>query len=156
MRSISFTAFGLPAPKGSMRAAGNNVIPSGSPQNRANLANWQGSVRQAAVDAIAALGLTGTILFIGVPMKVTVIWRMKRPMGHFAKKGPSAGQLLASAPKYHITPPDSSKLLRATEDDLQGLVFGNDSCIAETLMRKVYAMPGSEGAWIKIEELENK
>lgn len=50
----------------------------------------------------------------------------------------------------------TSKILRATEDALNKLVMDDDSRIAETMMRKIYALPGQEGAWIKIEQLEDK
>lgn len=156
MKSISFLVRGFPAPKGSMRAAGNQVIPSGNPGNAANLRSWQTCLREAAAKAVDDLVGVGaqTIPFMGVPLRLTIEFRMQRPMGHYVKKGPNAGQLRPNAPKWPISKPDTSKLLRSTEDDLNKLVFDDDARIAETLMRKVYAAPGQEGAWIKIEELE--
>lgn len=153
MKTITFTVHGFPSPKGSMRAAGNRVIPSGGPANRAAQADWGGAVRLAATTALKALGYDGAIMFVGVPIRITAIWRMQRPMGHFYKKGPAAGTVRGNAPKYPISAPDSSKLLRSTEDWLNKLVFDDDARIAEHLMRKVYATPGQEGAWIKIEQM---
>lgn len=156
MKSIEFTVFGRPAPKGSMRAAGNRIIPSGSPQNAANQVSWESAVQNAARIALATCLSSGVIYFVGVPLRFTAIWRMQRPMSHFHKKGPMIGRVLADAPKYPITAPDTSKLLRATEDALNKLVMDDDSRIAETMMRKVYVDPGKEGAWIKIDQLEEK
>lgn len=154
-KAIEFTVFGFPSPKGSMRAAGNRVIPSGSPQNRASQADWGSAVRAAAVDALSRLGYSGSIMFVGVPLRMQAVWRMQRPMGHFHKKGPNAGKLRANVPKYPISAPDSSKMLRSTEDWLNKLVFDDDAKIAEHLMRKVYALPGREGAWIRIEQIKD-
>lgn len=158
MKSIEFTVLGFPAPKGSVRAAGNQVIPSGSPQNRNAQKSWGQDVREAASKALdLALGVGNfAIPFMGVPVRVTIVWRMQRPLGHYHKKGAKAGQIRDGMPKYHTTKPDSSKLLRCLEDDLNKLVFDDDSRIAETMMRKVYADPGKEGAWVKIELLEDK
>ena len=149
--------FGNPAPKGSMRAAGNRVIPSGSPENRANLVSWESAVRAGANRALNSAGLRGSaIMFMGVPIRFTAVFRMPRLISHFAKKGEHAGRVLASAPKYPISKPDMDKLLRTTLDALTKLVFDDDARVAETLMRKVFADPGKEGAWILIEQLEDK
>lgn len=155
VKSISFVVQGFPSPKGSMRAAGNRVIPSGGPANRAAQADWGSALRSAASNALAALGSTGIIYFVGVPLRMTAIWRMQRPLGHYHQKGPNVGQLKKGAPKYPISAPDTSKLLRSTEDWLNKLVMDDDARIVETMMRKVYATPGQEGAWIKLEQLMN-
>lgn len=145
---------GIPAPKGSARAAGNQVIPSGSPQNAAALRAWGSCVREAAIAAVAAAGAAGTIPMVGVPIQLKIVWRMPRPRRHYLARGPRIGELLANAPTLHMTKPDSSKLLRALEDDLNGLVWDDDSRVAETLMRKIYASPGQEGATVHIVALE--
>jgi len=152
---ISFTVLGFPAPKGSMRAAGNRVIPSGGPANARAQADWGSALRSAAANALTAMGHTGVLYFVGVPLRFTAIWRMQRPGGHYHKKGPKAGQVKENAPKYPISAPDTSKLLRSTEDWLNKLVFDDDARIVETMMRKVYAAPGQEGAYIKIEQLQD-
>lgn len=160
MRRLEFFVFGNPAPKGSMRAAGNRVIPGGSPQNAANLRSWESAVRAGATNALlSAVPFNGSvngvpaIMFMGVPIRFTATFRMVRLMSHFAKKGEAAGRVLLSAPRYPVGKPDMDKLLRTTLDALTKLVFDDDSRVAETLMRKVYAEPGKEGAWILIEEL---
>lgn len=157
MKRLEFTVLGNPAPKGSMRAAGNRVIPGGSPQNAANLRSWESAVREGARSALMvntpSTISSSAIMFMGVPIRFTATFRMVRLMSHFAKKGEDAGRVLPSAPKYPVGRPDMDKLLRTTLDALTKLVFDDDSRVAETLMRKVYAAPGKEGAWILIEEL---
>lgn len=156
---IEFIVLGTPAPKGSSRAmlrGGAAVnVPSGSDQNRKALASWGAAVRAAASAAVLRILSPGSIPFCAVPVQLQIEWRMRRPGGHFHKTGPMRGQLKAAAPRYPISKPDSSKLLRATEDDMTGIVFDDDSRVAVTQMRKVYAMPGQEGAWIRVSELNH-
>lgn len=158
MRSIEFTVLGTPAPKGSRRGMARKdgkgaSLPGGSRANEMDLIDWSRAVRVAATEAvrIALAGESTRIFFPAVPLRLKLIFRMKRPMGHFSKK---TGELRPGAPKFCITPPDTSKLLRATEDDLQGIVMLNDSHFVEHYIRKPYADPGREGAWIRIEHIE--
>lgn len=154
VKRLEFTVFGNPAPKGSVRAAGNRVIPSGSSENQANLRSWESAVRLGAMNVLTfSFGGSPPIMFVDVPIRFTATFRMPRLMSHFSKKGETVGCVLPSAPKYPTSKPDMDKLLRTTLDALTRLVFDDDSRVAETLMRKVYALPGKEGAWILIEEL---
>lgn len=160
MKSIQFRVYGRPAPKGSSRAMntknGKAVnVPSGSQQNKEAQATWAAQVVAAARLAVKEfLGDDApAIPFMGVALRMTAIWYMQRPAAHYHSAGSRKGQLKANAPKYKISSPDSSKLLRATEDSMNMLVFDDDARIAEHQMRKVYAPPGSEGAWIKLEEI---
>lgn len=157
MRRLEFTVLGTPAPKGSRRGMGKAdgkgaSLPGGSRANEMDLIDWSRAVRVAATEAvkIALAGEPTRIFFAAIPLRLKLIFRMKRTMGHFNKK---TGTLKPGAPFFCITPPDSSKLVRATEDDLQGIVMLNDSHFAEHFVRKHYADPGKEGAWILIEEL---
>lgn len=158
MKSITFTVQGIPAPKGSARAAGNHVIPSGSQANRDSLKSWGQRMHEAAARAVDQLLGVGNsrILFMGVPLKVTLEFRLPRPLSHFHRKGELAGQVLDDAPTYVITKPDNDKMIRSTSDEMIKMVFDDDSRIAWHNVRKVYALPGKEGAWVKIEQLEDK
>ena len=160
MRSIEFSVRGRPAPKGSSRAMLTKnhkavLVPSASGANAKALKSWSIEMKDAATNALARLGVNG-VMFRDVPVRVTVIWKLSRPAGHYYKTKRRNGQLRDDAPKFHTTKPDSSKLLRASEDDLNGLVFDDDSRIAETMMRKIYVPVAEEGAWFKIEEIEVK
>lgn len=157
MMSLTFDVLGTPAPKGSRRGMTRRdgkgaSLPGGSRANEHDLIDWSRAVRVVASDAVRrALGNEPMRIFFPVgPLRLKIIFRMKRPGSHFNKK---TGQLKPAAPRFCITPPDSSKLIRATEDDLQGIVMLNDSHFVEHFVRKLYADPGREGAWICIEQL---
>lgn len=148
---ITIEVLGTPAPKGSGRAMmiGGKArhVPSGSNANRDALRSWDSALREAAR---AAVGPVAVPPFVCVPLRVVILFRMARPAGHWGK-GKNAGKLTPSAPRYPATKPDSSKLLRSTEDSLMGIVFDDDSRIVSTQIDKVYATPGNEGARITVE-----
>lgn len=152
IKRVTIDVLGTPAPKGSSRAmmrGGAAVnVPSGSDANRARLADWDSALRGAA---LASVGAVSAPPMIGVPIRMTVIWRMKRPAGHWH---PKTGALKPKAPRWPATKPDTSKLLRSTEDSLTGIVWDDDSRICEHFLRKEYAAPGREGARIVVEVLE--
>lgn len=153
---IAFDVLGSPAPKGSGRAMmiGGKArhVPSGSNANRDKLKSWDTALRAAAA---LAVGCVEAPPFLNTPMRVTIVWRMQRPAGHFHKTGPRAGTLKSSAPLWPTSKPDGSKLLRSTEDTLTGIVWDDDSRIVEWFLRKAYALPGQEGAHILVEGLLN-
>lgn len=147
---IRIDVLGTPAPKGSGRAmirGGRAVhVPSGSDANRHALESWDVAVRLAALKVVGDRGP----VFRDVPLALVVVFRMRRPRGHFHKK---TGELLPKSPRMPITKPDSSKTLRSTEDSMTGIVYDDDSRIVETLLRKEYATGEKpEGATILIDE----
>lgn len=147
---ITIEVLGVPAPKGSARAmmvgGRPRVIASGSTANQSRLKSWDVALREAARDAV---GAATSPPFVGSPLRLEILFRMRRPSGHWSKRG----GLLPSAPRYPATKPDSSKLLRATEDSLNGILFDDDSRIVSTLVDKIYAEPGFEGATITVAEM---
>jgi Holliday junction resolvase RusA-like endonuclease len=146
-REVAFRVDGTPAPKGSMRAftvplrnggVAARVIPDNRPQAR----SWSAEVAGAAREAMAQ-----TPMFAGEALAVRVTFRLVRPAGHFGKAG-----LKRSAPTLPKVKPDLDKLLRATMDPLEGVVYDGDSRIVVFDARKVYAGPGElAGADIAIE-----
>lgn len=151
---LSFVIHGIPAPKGSVRARGGQVIPSASAKNAADQADWGSCVRAAAIAALAGAGHAGQIAFLGHPLELRVVWRMKRPGGHFVAKGPLAGTVKATAPVLCSVVPDNSKLLRALEDHFNKLVWDDDARVAVSAQKKLYAAPGAEGATVQILALD--
>jgi Holliday junction resolvase RusA-like endonuclease len=145
--AVVIEVLGTPAPKGSGRAmmvGGRAVhVPSGSGVNARKLRSWDTAVREAAA---ACIGLATAPPFIGVPLRVTIVFRLTRPAGHWGARG-----LKPKAPPYPTTKPDLSKLVRSTEDTLTGIVFDDDSRIVSEVLDKVYAEPGREGATITVE-----
>lgn len=159
MKSIVFEVLGVPAPKGSSRAmirGGRAVnVPSGSDANKDGLQLWGNAVRAAAYTAVRVSGrvdLVSGVEFGEASLRLQIVFRMRRRKGDFNKK---TGELKESIPKYHIVKPDLSKLVRSTEDAMIGIMFLDDAQISELMVRKVYADPGKEGAWIKIDQLED-
>lgn len=147
---VSLDVLGTPAPKGSSRAVmrGGRAInvPSGSNVNRDKLADWGGAVRAAV---LAKIGERSAPVFQGEALSVTIVFRLARPAGHWSKK--PGGGLLPSAPKFHTTKPDASKLARSTEDAMIGSVYDDDSRIVGLHLFKQFALPGREGAFIIVE-----
>lgn len=153
-KSITFDVLGTPAPKGSSRAFVNKstgraiVAPSGSAANKAKIASWNVAVREAAARAV---GEVNSPPFVGVPLAMTIVFRMARPKGHWGK-GRNAGRVVSSAPKYPMGKPDVDKLARTTLDAMTGCVIDDDSRIARLHLDKVWAEPGREGASITVTE----
>jgi endodeoxyribonuclease RusA len=147
---IVLEVLGTPAPKGSGRAIliGGKArhVASGSDVNRDALRAWDGAIRAAAADAV---GHVGAPPLVGVAIALAIEFRMARPGSHWGT-GRHAGQLKPSAPRFPIGKPDSSKLLRATEDSLTGIVWDDDSRVSLHLVDRIYALPGREGATIVI------
>lgn len=143
---IVIRVLGTPAPKGSPRVVmrGRGGVPLKSPRvlkDSPRTEAWHSIVAYAAQEA-----MVGRVPFVGVALRVSVIFRLRRPWGHYGKKG-----LLPSAPPYPSVKPDLDKLIRATMDPLEGVVFDGDSRIVETLSRKLYAELGEpEGAEIVV------
>lgn len=148
-RAVAFQVRGSPAPKGSGRAiliAGKaRHVPSTSNVNRDRLMSWDVAVREAAAEAI---GIRDTPPFVDVPLRCEIVFYIKRPAGHWGKKG-----LKPSAKPYPSVKPDAGKLARSTEDSMKGIVFDDDSRIVDLIARKRWALPGQEGASITIEEM---
>jgi Holliday junction resolvase RusA-like endonuclease len=144
---VKLTVLGTPAPKGSARAFVVNgravVAPGGSATNRKAIKSWEAAVREAA--ETYTLGRSGPV-FVDVPIRVRVSFRLARRAGHWSKKG----GVKASAPSLPAVKPDLDKLVRATMDALEGAVFADDSRIVALSAVKVYALPGQEGATIVV------
>lgn len=153
---IRIDVLGTPAPKGSGRAmllgGKARFIASGSSANQKALQSWDVAVRVAANDVLAERRSDedhhAAPLYVETPLAVVLVFRMRRPGGHYAK----SGSLKPSAPRAPLTKPDADKLTRATLDSLHGIVFDDDSRIVELLVRKEYARGGNEGATILVDE----
>jgi len=141
---------GHPAPKGSARAINRGGFPvlvaSGSDVNRANLRSWDQAVKLAAKEAV---GPVDAPPFVETAIRLTIVYRVRRPSTHWGKKG-----LKPSAPAFPIVKPDMDKYTRATCDSLKGIVYDDDARIVERRELKMYAAPGREGATIIIEARE--
>lgn len=128
---ITFTVYGQAQPGGSKRAGvakstGRIFIRDDNPKAH----DWKLRVGQVAGEL-----MSGRELFQG-PLYLVATFYLPRPKSHFNKSGVSR-----SAPKYPITRPDATKLLRPLEDALTGIVWGDDAQVVEQLARKRYGEP---------------
>ena len=130
---IEFTVLGRPQPAGSKRAfvvKGRAVVADDNKKSKP----WQALVKAAAADALA----DGELL-VG-PLVLEVDFYLARPAGHYGS-GRNAGTVKSGAPPYPITRPDTTKLVRALEDALTGLVWRDDAQVVSQLCQKWYGTP---------------
>ena len=121
--AIMFRVFGVAASKGSMKVIRGRITDS----NR-SVAGWQQLVAEAANHALAAVPSSErAVLARGV--RLTVAFYLPRPK-KYARPGISVA---------HMVAPDLSKLIRAVEDALTGVVYRDDAQIVELLATKQYA-----------------
>lgn len=125
---VSFTVHGDAAPQGSKRAirhrtTGNIVMMESSKRLRP----WRQEVAAVAAAAIEARG--GKPLEGALGLDVT-----------FYRQQPKS----AKKRKYPHTRPDSSKLLRAIEDAMEGIVYADDAQICLHIVRKAFGEPRAE------------
>ena len=125
---LTITVDGVPVAKGRAKATTvNGYVRHYTPPKTRNYENW---VRMCGVQAMARDGRSTTddalhveiLVYVPIPKS----WSKKR-------KG------LALEWKIHPTPsPDLSNYVKAVEDGLNGIVWGDDSQIVNLSARKVY------------------
>lgn len=128
--TIRFRVLGVPAPGGSKRVfrhphTGKALVTDDSGKRGRE---WRRDVQIAAQAAYA-----GPLL--DEPLSLEVRFLMPRPKGHLSRKG----GLLPSAPPYPAVKPDATKLLRALEDALTGVIWRDDALVVSQVVTKVYA-----------------
>lgn len=135
--TLSFTVYGVAAPAGSktsgQRKDGSRFVRDSS--RRA--APWKHDVANAA--AVAAGEAEHRVSFgvlLDGPLALYVRFVIPRPKGHYGVRG-----LRPSAPAHPTTRPDITKLLRAVEDALTGIVWRDDAQVVEQRASKVYGEP---------------
>lgn len=143
---INIRVYGLPATAGSKRGFLNKVTgkiimaEAGERQKP-----WMEAVKFAAIQA----GYNGKLL-LEKAIRLEVVFLFHRPKGHYNNKG----ELKKSARAHHTVKPDRTKLLRAVEDALTGLIWWDDSQVVCGPTTKRYCETGeAQGAKITITEL---
>lgn len=127
--TLSFRVYGLAQPKGSMRAirVKGMKFPIVTDSNR-NCRSWQQLVAEGANRAIGGLNDADRgVLVAGV--RLSLAFYLARPKALMRRGVPVA----------HLKKPDLSKLIRAVEDALTGVVYIDDSQVVELLAMKQYA-----------------
>lgn len=128
---VQLRVFGVPAPKGSHALINGRVVAAGD----AALQRWERAVRASATATY--LVATGEVevarpLFENRPLVVEMTLALPRESG---KKRRTVDR----RPHAHFSNSDLDKLVRATLDPLQGIVFDNDRRIVMLHARKVYS-----------------
>ena len=88
------------------------------------------------------------------PLLLTLVFYRPRAKDHFGT-GRNAGKLKASAPAYPTIVPDLTKLIRATEDGLTGVVWRDDKQVVAQQTFKLYEDNNHKpGVLIRVERLD--
>jgi Holliday junction resolvase RusA-like endonuclease len=135
---ISFCAYCTPEPQGSMRA----FIPKGHTRpiitsDNKDLKSYRQEVAKAALAERNKIGIYGIIFGKHVPVAATFEFYFAKPESVSKKR------------TENVVRPDVSKLIRATEDALTGIIYLDDAQIIEEHAFKFYGLP--ERVEIKIE-----
>lgn len=141
---ISFWIPGVPQPGGSKRAflVPGSKWPSITDDCKGNK-GWRKVVATYARRAYQGPPWEG-------PLILMVQFRMPRPKFHKGT-GRNLQRVKLSAPKFPTTKPDATKLLRAVEDALTGILWKDDAQIVEQRVWKTYELDAGPGCWIEVE-----
>lgn len=121
---------GIPAPQGSKKSIGNNRFVETSKK----LPAWRKAVKEAALKVLE------TEQKIEGPVWLELDFFVPRPKTISKEQRP-----------WPITPPDSSKLLRAVEDSLTDAgVWVDDSYVVDVHVREFYADRREPGCAIRV------
>lgn len=136
---------GIPKPGGSKKAfrhakTGKIIVTDSCKGNK----DWRAVVALAATEAFREGPLTG-------PLQVEFGFCLLRPKGHFGT-GKRAAEIRSSAPTYPTVKPDTTKLIRSTEDAMTGIVWRDDSQIVIQHGTKVYS--DRAGCLVTVRELD--
>lgn len=76
-------------------------------------------------------------------LELRIVFFMPRPKNHYGT-GRNAQTLKPSAPHFHTSKPDTTKLIRSTEDALKGIAWIDDTQVADQSAQKIYGdRPGA-------------
>jgi len=150
MTAISFDVRGIPVPQGSARAfvaGGKARVVTGA--THGPLADWRHAIATEARAAVSGAPLLG-------PVRVQLVFRFPRPQSHYLPAGARRPkpELRLDAPELMVSRPDADKIARAGLDALTGVLYRDDSQVAELRVTKRYA--GSEegpGVYVSVQSL---
>lgn len=145
MGLIEFFVPGLPKPAGSKRPfqtkSGKLVVvdASGEPGK-----HWRADCKH-----MARLVYQGPILDCALSLDLFFVF--PRPKGHYGT-GKNAGKVKSGAPEYPMGRPDTTKLIRAVEDSLTGVLYRDDASIVTQTAAKRYG--DNPGVHVRLTEQE--
>jgi crossover junction endodeoxyribonuclease RusA len=142
MMHFSFFVPGIPATAGSKNGFYNKKIGRVimAPANKKQKP-WMSHVQACALEVYNGPPIDG-------PIKLSIVFIMPRPKGHFGT-GKYSSRVKENAPFYPTSKPDATKMLRAVEDALTGVVWKDDSQVVHIDVCKLYTSkdfrtPGAE------------
>lgn len=139
---VAFRVYGVPVPGGSKSFKGMfNGKPLLVDSGGARLKEWRRRVAEAGKTAMVGRRLMEDALWVHFH------FFMPRPKYHYDRKG----ALKENAPILHTLAPDTTKLVRGTEDALTNVVWRDDCIIAKQECSKLY---GKAGALIMVYNYE--
>ena len=135
MNTIKFFVPGKPATAGSKRGfvnkkTGKILMVDDCKRNP----DWKNTCRAFAYQAYQRAPTRAAVT-------LSVDFWLPRPKSHYGT-GKNATQLKSTAPRYHTTIPDATKLLRCLEDALTGILWRDDAQIVSQTVTKRYADDG--------------
>lgn len=128
--TVRFTAYGTPAPKGSMKSFWRpGMVRPVVTHDNARTRPWAAVVSDAAAQASPSVAFPR-----GVPVQVQLAFALPRPTSEPKRR--------ATAP---VRKPDLDKLTRLVLDACTGLVWQDDSQVVEVIARKAFVeAPGGQ------------
>lgn len=114
------------------------------------LKDWRADVRAAATREFVVGGKPAQ--FMRGPLLLRAWFHMPRPLSHYVSGKRERG-LKVDAPTYHEIAPDLSKLVRAIEDAMAGVVYADDKQVAALDVQKPYT-GNQPGVRIAVSEME--
>lgn len=104
---------------------------------------WKSAMAAQVGDAMRALGMDP--VKVCTPLWLAVEFYLPRPKSHLCKSG-----LRSSAPRHHLSKPDTDNLLK-TIDGLHGVLFEDDRSVVSMYATKQYADDGqAPGARLRV------
>ncbi len=128
--SISFTAFCTPEPQGSMKA----FIPKGWSRaiitsDNKDLKSYRQEVAKASLVERNKIGFNDVLFAKHSPVSILLKFFFLKP------------ESVSKRRTQHVVRPDLSKLIRATEDALTGIIYTDDAQIVSIKAEKFYGLP---------------
>lgn len=148
-KKLSITIYGRPATAGSKRHIGHGVLIDSCKRAKP----WRESVQYEAHEAMMKHNMT--IDDFAGPLTLRCIFYRRRPKSHFGT-GANSQKLKDSAPRFPTTRPDSTKMLRALEDAMTGVVYQDDSIIVHHDILKIYDVQDKVSIEITTKENNNE
>lgn len=142
--AITIIAFGVPGPQGSKSFKGTRATKSGGRapilvESSKKVKPWRDAVAEAATAALYQLAPTQRLAFpLSGPLQAEMVFTLKPPARIPAER-------FVDGVPYPAAYPDTSKLIRSTEDALTGVLWKDDAQVVRyALVEKLYL--GTPGA----------